>query len=44
MMMVIFFKASERAKVGADTEGYCNESSITEWKMEMMSDVFIDQM
>lgn len=40
---VRYGKASERAKVGADTEGYCNESSITEWKMEMMSDAFIDQ-
>ena len=40
---VRYGKASERAKVGADTKGYCNESSITEWKMEMMSDAFIDQ-
>lgn len=40
---VRYGKASGRAKVGADTEGYCDEASITEWKMEMMSDAFIDQ-
>ena len=36
-------KASGRAKIGADTEGYCDEPSITEWKMDMMSELFMNQ-
>lgn len=34
-------KASERAKYGLDTEGYCNEAPITEWKMDMMGKFFL---
>ena len=40
---VRYGKASERAKKGADTEGFCNEPSITDWKMELMAKTFIDQ-
>lgn len=40
---VRFGKASARAKAGADTEGYCNTPCITEWKMDMMADNFIEQ-
>ncbi len=34
-------KASQRAKNGLDTEGYCDETPITEWKMNMMGELFL---
>ena len=38
-----FGKASTRAKTGIDVTGYCDIPCIAEWKMDMMSDYFIDQ-
>ncbi len=32
-------KAAPRAKLGLDTEGYCDEAPITEWKMNMMREI-----
>ncbi len=32
-------KASQRAKNGLETEGYCDEAPITEWKMNMMREI-----
>ena len=36
-------KASFRAKSGLDTEGYCDEHSVTDWKMEMMAKYFLNE-
>ncbi len=40
---VRFGKASTRAKAGVDVTGYCDIPCIAEWKLDMMSDYFIDQ-
>ena len=34
-------KASQRAKNGLDTDGFCDEKPITEWKMDMMAQYFL---
>lgn len=34
-------KASQRAKNGLDTDGFCDEKPITEWKMDMMAQHFL---
>ena len=34
-------KASQRAKNGLDTDGFCDEKPITEWKMDMMAKYFL---
>ena len=39
---VNFGKASQRAKNGLDTEGFCDEKPITEWKMNMMGKCFLN--
>ncbi len=36
-------KASFRAKNGLDTDGYCDEHSVTDWKMEMMAKYFLNE-
>ena len=36
-------KASQREKMGLETDGYCNEHSVTDWKMEMMSKYFLNE-
>lgn len=36
-------KASFRISHGLDADGYCDEHSVTDWKMEMMSKLFIDK-
>ena len=33
-------KASSKAKLGLDTEGYCDEAPITEWKLDLMAKYF----
>lgn len=37
------FKASQREKMGLETDGYCNEHSVTDWKMEMMAKYFLNE-
>ncbi len=32
-------KAAPRTKLGLDTDGYCDEAPITEWKMNMMREI-----
>jgi|GEM_PF-3176672 len=34
-------KASERHRNGLDTDGFCDEKPITEWKMDMMAQYFL---
>lgn len=36
-------KASQREKMGLETDGYCNEHSVTDWKMEMMAKYFLNE-
>ena len=39
---VNYGKASARAKSGLETEGYCDERPVTEWKMNMMGKCFLN--
>ena len=36
-------KASQRVKMGLEADGYCNEHSVTDWKMEMMAKYFLNE-
>src|SRR5574344_1736228 len=40
---VNYGKASSKAKLGLDTEGYCDEAPITEWKLDLMAKYFLDE-
>ncbi len=37
-------KASEREKHGLDTAGFCDSKLITEWKMDMMGEIFVNNL
>ena len=36
-------KASQRVKMGLEADGYCDEHSVTDWKMEMMAKYFLNE-
>ena len=40
---VNYGKASSKAKLGLDTEGYCDEAPITEWKLDLMAKYFLNE-
>jgi len=40
---VNYGKASQREKDGLDTDGYCDEAPITEWKLDLMAQYFFDE-